>query len=282
MENNNKGNGIFLGVIGVATLVVAIIGATFAFFSANASSDPNAIETTSTKIALGFDDDTDTNEKALKTNLIPAADRLAIYGANNQSGDKECIDDNTNEICSTYTFTVANPSATTAQRIFTNITVQTNTFGNLYFALYEVNDGTVGEQVIAPTPFIKPATGETPGVSYSTNEGGKTVVSLDAITQYLGVSETAISDENKDDMSKYTVNTTEVAGQQVQNMKTYKLIIWIHELKPETGANPEADYNQNDSDAGRSFAAGINISTSAGGSGVTAVISAAGAAPTQE
>ena len=47
MENNNKGNGIFLGVIGVATLVVAIIGATFAFFSANAASANNAIETSS-------------------------------------------------------------------------------------------------------------------------------------------------------------------------------------------------------------------------------------------
>lgn len=33
MENNN-GKGIFYGVIGVATLVVAIIGATFAYFSA--------------------------------------------------------------------------------------------------------------------------------------------------------------------------------------------------------------------------------------------------------
>ena len=34
MENNN-GKGIFLGVVSVATLVVAIIGATFAYFSAS-------------------------------------------------------------------------------------------------------------------------------------------------------------------------------------------------------------------------------------------------------
>ena len=34
MENKN-GQGIFYGVIGVATLVVAIIGATFAYFSAS-------------------------------------------------------------------------------------------------------------------------------------------------------------------------------------------------------------------------------------------------------
>ena len=41
MENNN-GRGIFYGVIGVATLVVAIIGATFAYFSASAANN-NAI-----------------------------------------------------------------------------------------------------------------------------------------------------------------------------------------------------------------------------------------------
>ena len=38
MENKN-GQGIFLGVVGVATLIVAIIGATFAFFSAQAQSN---------------------------------------------------------------------------------------------------------------------------------------------------------------------------------------------------------------------------------------------------
>ena len=36
-ENNRKGPGIFYAVVGVATLVVAIIGATFAYFSASKS-----------------------------------------------------------------------------------------------------------------------------------------------------------------------------------------------------------------------------------------------------
>lgn len=38
-ENNRKGPGIFYAVMGVATLVVAIIGATFAFFSAQATTE---------------------------------------------------------------------------------------------------------------------------------------------------------------------------------------------------------------------------------------------------
>ena len=36
-ENNRKGPGAFYAIIGIATLAVAIIGATFAFFSANAT-----------------------------------------------------------------------------------------------------------------------------------------------------------------------------------------------------------------------------------------------------
>lgn len=37
MEENRKGPGVFYAVVGVATLVVAIIGATFAYFSASAT-----------------------------------------------------------------------------------------------------------------------------------------------------------------------------------------------------------------------------------------------------
>lgn len=43
-ENNRKGPGVFYAVVGVATLVVAIIGATFAFFSAQASTGAEEIK----------------------------------------------------------------------------------------------------------------------------------------------------------------------------------------------------------------------------------------------
>lgn len=43
-EENRKGPGVFYAVIGVATLVVAIIGATFAYFSASATADGDKIE----------------------------------------------------------------------------------------------------------------------------------------------------------------------------------------------------------------------------------------------
>ena len=51
MENNGKG--IFYGVIGVATLIVAIIGATFAFFSASATVEGNNTLTGATNENIG-------------------------------------------------------------------------------------------------------------------------------------------------------------------------------------------------------------------------------------
>ena len=119
MENNRRGSEIFLGVIGVATLVVAIIGATFAFFSASTSSANDAISVNSTTLSLNYADTTGTN---LKLNLIPATEAIATFAALNQpetnaNENEQCIDDNGNEVCSVYRFTVTNPSESTTQDI---------------------------------------------------------------------------------------------------------------------------------------------------------------------
>ena len=45
-REDKKGNGLFLGIVGVATLIVAIIGASFAYFSIQASSEEGAVNLT--------------------------------------------------------------------------------------------------------------------------------------------------------------------------------------------------------------------------------------------
>ena len=75
-ENNRKGPGVFYAVVGVATLVVAIIGATFAYFSAstNAEGDTiqgNTLDVSSADLAVRVDKVTFTN-KTVTTNLAPA------------------------------------------------------------------------------------------------------------------------------------------------------------------------------------------------------------------
>ena len=84
MENKN-GQGIFYGVIGVATLIVAIIGATFAFFSAQAQTNyvndiagntldiSGALSVSVTKVTF-------TGATADSDNLVPA--KIAVDGSN--------------------------------------------------------------------------------------------------------------------------------------------------------------------------------------------------------
>ena len=60
MENNERKNNrsVFYAIMGVATLVITLIGATFAYFVATTNSAANAITTGSTTVTLTFDDNT--------------------------------------------------------------------------------------------------------------------------------------------------------------------------------------------------------------------------------
>ena len=252
---NKKGNGIFLGVIGVATLIVAIIGATFAYFSASTNSADNAISVNSTQLSLGYSDDT----SQLKTNLIPAADEIAKFGATNTehiASKGTCIDDNGNEVCGVYDFFVGNPSGTTAQKIYANITVVTNTFTNLYFTILDET----GKVVIPATNFKGTGQNDDRTVTYTEKEG-KAVLELKALEQTLLASPSAVADGDKNDASKYTLKESGTD----KNFRKYKVIVWIRE----SGAD------QTTADAGKAFSAGINITTGGSGTGVTGVIAAA-------
>ena len=51
MEREDK-RGVFFGVIGVLTLIVAIIGASFAYFSINASSKQDAVNVSAASVKM--------------------------------------------------------------------------------------------------------------------------------------------------------------------------------------------------------------------------------------
>ena len=95
MEENRKGTGVFYAVVGVATLVVAIIGATFAYFSASATNDTDVTGTTAKGASLAI---AITRESATGTekNMIPML--------------SSCIDANGNTVCQVYKITVTNGS----------------------------------------------------------------------------------------------------------------------------------------------------------------------------
>lgn len=61
MEENKKMDreekrGIFLGIIGVLTLIVAIIGASFAYFSVNAKSSDDAVTVQAASVQIVYED----------------------------------------------------------------------------------------------------------------------------------------------------------------------------------------------------------------------------------
>ena len=280
MENNRRGSEIFLGIIGVATLIVAIIGATFAFFSASANSATNAISAGSTEVTIDFVDSTKTN---LKSNLIPATQTIATYAALEQTlpatqGENEqCIDDRGNEVCGIYQFTICNGeleedsqtnqltdtctvTSTSNKEVTFSLNVVTNTFTNLKYKIYT---GAVTSLSSSSTPKVSAATFPASG-SVPLKLGN-----IPANEDY---------DANNDGVADglvYRLGATSGV-----NAVTYTMVIWLDETgenQSDTGvtAGTTDQTSGNTNEAGKSFAAGINISTGSG-SGITGVISAAG------
>jgi len=106
MENNGKG--IFYGVIGVATLIVAIIGATFAFFTAQGGNDASTVTgTTASGVSISLDvspvfpESTDLQGTSGK--MLPLADDLLATALS-----RSCIEGSGNVACQVYSAQITN------------------------------------------------------------------------------------------------------------------------------------------------------------------------------
>ena len=239
---------MFLVVIAIATLVIAIVGATFAFFSAQGGSANNAISAGSTNLSdLVF---TANSNNKLATKLIPVPAQDANFKYYPSLETNSCIDDVGNEICTLYEFTVENSSNVT-QTIYINFKPKINSFENLYFAVFkgaieDINDFTVLSSYTNATGNSTQGTAIATTISENPN--------LCHTATLLTSSTNAIDLPN--------CSTTLMANGKTGYKATYTILIWLQE----TGAP------QNAIDMNKSFAAGININTGTG-SGVTGVLS---------
>ena len=279
MENNNNSRGIFYGVIGVATLVVAIIGATFAFFTASVSQNYAINGVSSGTVDLEFDE----VQKNFKTGMIPvktaAAEVLTLDHDNSEAtakitafaefpgfgtgpGKGSCTDLVGNDICSIYTFTISNPEdSTITQDVLGSLTVNVNgkqvdgkevQFTNLKYALFLGN-----------------------GTSSNVAEGG---------IKYYDVNDTAVAAETTPGTRKATgtllvkgtfgavgLDTTGAWGNtkvrlgttDTTRSVTYTMVIWLEDAG--TAQDAEQDLP---------FAASITFQSDASSGGVTGVITA--------
>lgn len=110
MNENNNGRGLFYGVIGVATLIVAIIGATFAYFSVNANiANKNDIAGSTVELSDTTITGTLTRETPSTVSMVPLKTADLQKGITGEGGQK-CIDANGAKVCDIYTLTINNTS----------------------------------------------------------------------------------------------------------------------------------------------------------------------------
>lgn len=280
MENkNNNGRGIFYGVIGVATLVVAIIGATFAYFTASITKN-NAITNVSSEVlTLGFETD-DTN---FRTDMIPVnADgngatfakfpgmidtASSALGSDALAAGNTCRDLVGNSICSAYQFTISNESETTAQTVVGSMTVVLNEFDNLHYALFRGASDSISDNGgfnVDATPAATSVTSNNWVTRTDANVGtlihkgnlkteaaevkdGETVTKTEGLINWPNTLEQLTSTSSTDT----THNTT-----------TYTIIVWLEE----TGEKQE--------EQGKNFTASITFTSDTGTGGVTGVLTA--------
>lgn len=116
---NSKGRGIFLGVVSVATLIVAIIGATFAWFSASVGSGENDVNLTAYQFdaKLTVERVFPTAENASKKIIPFVPDKVLREGQGDQTNNmnyalneatNKCLDSSGYLVCSLYKITVTN------------------------------------------------------------------------------------------------------------------------------------------------------------------------------
>ena len=114
-SQNNDGKGITLITIGILTIIVAIAGATFAFFQVTATN--NNITGESAYVANNLELKVTLSSTAATGKLVPQLEKTgttnilqkAVTGA---TGKGSCIDANGNTICKVYTITVTNKTST--------------------------------------------------------------------------------------------------------------------------------------------------------------------------
>ena len=138
MENDGKG--IFYGVIGVATLIVAIIGATFAYFTATAS---NTSTIAGNAASVGLKLDVVHISTTANKGLVPqkkAALPSAMKGVNSTAGaDDACVDANGNTVCQVYKITVENTGSAEA-KLNGTLTLEKGTVTNLKWTTVQTWD----------------------------------------------------------------------------------------------------------------------------------------------
>ena len=127
--NERKGQGTFYMIIAMLTLIVAIVGATFAYFSLQAS-DENTVKGNAAKVGLSLE----VRKVSVDASgdLVPLDELLldkAIAG-DTATENQMCVDKNGNTVCQVYELKVTN-EGTAATAVNGTLTLTAETITNL-------------------------------------------------------------------------------------------------------------------------------------------------------
>lgn len=136
MNENNNGRGLFYGVIGVATLIVAIIGATFAYFSVNANiANNNGISGDTVNVSDTTITGTLTRVTSSAVSMVPLKTEELQKGITGEGG-QQCIDKNGAKVCDIYKLTINNGSSAPVS-LAGNLNITATDMTDLRWALIE-------------------------------------------------------------------------------------------------------------------------------------------------
>ena len=262
-ENNKKGFNTLYLVLGVSTLVVAIIGATFAFFSASQTND-NVIKGDIAEAgglvlnveSITYDPNdatfaTTTGNAIIPLNLITNQtlkenSETEYVDADSQFAQamaKKCRDDLGNNICEVYKITVQNQSTTATVQIRGRLKL-TSTATNMYWKLI---DATTTTDTYTPED-TNPDDEETPETQTFTllatgteKEGILPVKQSEETYNYLTVkyNNTGSEDEpvyvaeQQDGDKTKNVNVGENVTLAGSGSATYYVVVWLEEIGAE-------------------------------------------------
>ncbi len=205
-NEKNNGKGIFYGVIGVATLIVAIIGATFAYFTASQTNNEKITGNAAT-ISFGLNVEKITTVDDTKGGLIPMTDGMLNNAVTNASNKGVCVDDTGAAVCQIYKITITN---TGSAAIFLDGYV--NLVGGLGYVTNTVADNYDDNQATTMRWAQVFAGGTTEAPTYTLSGTPTLATGAENIATFTGITQTGTSNIGLDSefaTGKYTYNTNE-------------------------------------------------------------------------
>lgn len=128
-KNERKGQGTFYMIIAMLTLIVAIVGATFAYFSLQAS-DENTVKGNAAKVGLSLE----VRKVSVDASgdLVPLDETLLDKAIKGDAATEStmCVDKNGNTVCQVYEVKVTN-EGTAATAVNGSLTLTAETITNL-------------------------------------------------------------------------------------------------------------------------------------------------------